>query len=288
MSGLPDEVAARVAAVAGRPLRRVTEVGGGCINRGARVACDGREVFVKWRQGSPAGFFEAEADGLRRLAATGTVRVPEVLRVDDDGAVGSLVLGWIEPGSDRGAAQADAGRRLALLHAERGLAPGLERDNFIGSLCQDNAGGVRGAWLPFFRARRLLALSEGLPPGTRRRLESLPLERWLDEPTGGCALLHGDLWGGNLICGARAQGWVIDPAVYAGHPEVDLAMTRLFGGFGAHFYDAYQEVAGRFDRELDARLELLNLYPLLVHTRLFGGGYLAQVEGILGRYGRRG
>jgi fructosamine-3-kinase len=221
---------------------------------------------------------------LARLAATGTVRVPEVLGVLA-GATPALVLAHVAAGPPSGSAMADAGRRLAQMHARRGLAPGLARDNFIGSLPQDNGAVGDGRWLTFLRQRRLEPLSDGLPGRVRRRLEALDLEAVLDEPAGGCALLHGDLWGGNLLCGEDGAGWVIDPAVYAGHPEVDLAMTRLFGGFDGRFYAAYQEVAGPFDRELDARLAVLNLIPLLVHVRLFGGSYLGQVESTLARYG---
>ncbi len=284
---LPPVVARRVERATGRTVTRVVPVGGGCINHGARVELAGRAVFAKWRAGTPPGFFAAEADGLRRLAATDTVRVPEVLDVSDDGAVGSLVMTWVRDGRDRRSAMEDAGRRLARLHGLRGRSPGLDRDNVVGALAQQNTPPSDGQWLTFFRRRRLGALAHALPGGLRRRLEGLPLEAWLGEPEGGCALLHGDLWGGNVVIGDGGEGWLVDPAVYAGHPEVDLAMTRLFGGFDERFYAAYQEVAGPFGPGLDARLDLLNLYPLLVHVHLFGGGYVSQVEAVVSRYGGR-
>ena len=280
MTGLPPEVGGG----GGGKSRRA---GGGCINEAAVVQTDRGSVFVKWKHGAPAGFFDAEADGLSRLAATDTVLVPEVIAVrDGPPGPGAIVMQLLDEGPKSPGAMADAGRRLAELHARRGAAPGLERDNYIGSLPQENGPTSQGSWLSFFFEKRLVAPASGLPETTRRLIDSFPVDKLLDEPRGGCALLHGDLWGGNLLCTRGGEGWLVDPAVYAGHPEVDLAMTRLFGGFSEAFYGAYQEVAGRFDSGLSDRLEVLNLYPLLVHARLFGGGYLSQVDQVLRRYGR--
>jgi fructosamine-3-kinase len=281
-------VAELVEAITGQAPVAASAVAGGCINQAARVQTATGALFVKWRSGSPPGFFEVEADGLRRLAETGTVRVPAVLGFRDGGACGAIAMRWIEPGPSTGSAMADAGRRLARLHGERGLDPGLARDNVIGALPQPNEARPAERWLPFFRRQRVGALASGLSPRVRRKLEAFPFERFLDEPEGGCALLHGDLWSGNLVCDADGGGWLVDPAVYAGHPEVDLAMTRLFGGFAPAFYDAYQEVAGPLDREWLDRAEVLNLYPLLVHVHLFGGGYERQVEAVLDRFGGGG
>jgi len=260
------------------------------------------------------GFFEAEADGLTRLREAGAqagaraaggqaLRVPEVLLVEDHASEGwgVLVLELLAPAPATPAVMEQAGRALASLHAQRGGGPGLEVDNFIGSLPQDNRpapgdeGAGAGSWRAFFRARRVEPLLGALPAQVRRRVEGLDFDALLDEPDGGCALLHGDLWGGNLVAGSRVGGagtgepsaWFIDPAVYRGHPEVDLAMTQLFGGFSTRFYDAYQEVAGPFDAELPQRLEVLNLYPLLVHATLFGGAYVAQVDRLARRFGGR-
>ena len=277
---LPAPVGGLVEEALGAPARAASPVGGGCINHAARVETAQGVAFVKWRRGAPADFFPAEAAGLERLASTGTVRVPEVLAVSTAG----IVMTWIEPARDRERAMVDGGRRLAMLHEERGLTPGLDENGYLGSLPQDNTPPSDGRWLTFFRERRLGLLAHVLSADSRRRLERLPLESLLEEPDRGSALLHGDLWGGNMVCGPGGRGWLVDPAVYAGHPEVDLAMTRLFGGFDSGFYDAYQEVAGTFDPGLDDRLDLLNLYPLLVHVHLFGGGYAAQVDGILRRY----
>ena len=270
--------------------------GGGSINAAAVVDAGPVRVFAKWHLRPPPGFFAAEADGLARLRATGTVRTPDVLACDDRAGagqdpagppLGALLLDYHPPAAPSPAAHAAAGRALARLHAQRAPSPGLERDNYLGVLSQPNAPATRPGWIAFFRERRLAPLASALPLPLRRRLDALDLDALLTEPAGGCALLHGDLWAGNLLLPAAGDPLFIDPAVYRGHPEVDLAMTRLFGGFGPSFLAAYEDVAGRSEPGLDARLDVLNLYPLLVHVHLFGAGYLREIEATLDRYGRR-
>ncbi|MEZ4268664.1 MAG: fructosamine kinase family protein [Myxococcota bacterium] len=282
---LPRGVRERVEAVAGARVGRVTAVGGGCISQAARVSTGAGDLFVKWHDAPPPGLFRAEATGLSRLADAGGVRVPGVLGFSDSPGAACIVMEWIDhaPGP-RDAALADAGRGLASLHAARGRPPGLDVDTLIGTLPQANSPVAGAGWLDFFRQRRLAPLADSLPSATRRRLDALPLEALLDEPDGGCALLHGDLWSGNFIASSGGRGYLVDPAVYAGHPEVDLAMTRLFGGFGEPFEAAYREVSGPWPPGFDDRAALLNLYPLLVHVRLFGGAYVAQVDSTLRRF----
>lgn len=282
---LPESARALVERVTGGSVTAVRAAGGGSINEAAAVDAGGRTVFVKWHHDPPAGFFAAEADGLARLAATRTVATPTVLACEDGARLGVLVLSYHPPARSTQRSMAAAGRALAQLHGHRGMAPGLDRDNFMGAVPQCNMAAASPGWIAFFRERRLGALASALPAPMRRGIERLDLDALLTEPDGGCALLHGDLWGGNLLSTDRDEVLFIDPATYRGHPEVDLAMTRLFGGFTPAFYDAYQEVAGRFDADLDARLEVLNLYPLLVHVHLFGGGYVRQVEAVVRRYG---
>ncbi|MCB9733491.1 MAG: fructosamine kinase family protein [Deltaproteobacteria bacterium] len=283
---LPTPVADAVERLLGARPERAERVGGGSINEAAHVVAGGRDAFVKWHRRAPAGFFEAEADGLARLRATDSVRVPEVLGLAVGEDVAVLALSWHPPASPSAARWREAGEALARLHAVRGPRPGLERDNVMGAVPQDNRAVAGGSWIAFFRERRLRPLLGDLPAALRARVEALDLEALLTEPEGGARLLHGDLWAGNLHHAVSGPIFV-DPAVYFGHPEVDLAMTRLFGGFPAPFHDAYHGVAGRPDRDLDARLEVLNLYPLLVHVRLFGGGYVRDVERIVDRYGGR-
>ncbi len=285
MSRLPEPVALEViAATDATPISWVP-VAGGSINQAARVdLSDGRTVFCKWHERAPEGFFRAEADGLHRLAATGTVRVPTIVGLRDDPAGTSvLILDYIDASTaPDDASMADLGRTLAALHAQAGKPPGLQEANFIGSLPQPNET-IEG-WVEFFVERRLKPLSAALDGATRRKLLGLNFEQLLSEPAGGCSLLHGDLWAGNALTTDRGLGYVIDPAVYAGHPEVDLAMTRLFGGFSEAFYAGYQTVSGPFDAGLDERLDLYNLYPLLVHVNLFGGAYVRQVARTVERF----
>jgi protein-ribulosamine 3-kinase len=291
---LPERVRAVVRQATGAEVTSVRRVSGGSINEAAAIGAGRQMVFAKWHAGAPPGFFEAEVDGLERLGAAG-LRVPEVIAVDEAASPSVLVLSYVEtsPSNAVGSrsAMADAGRALATLHASRGFEPGLERDNFIGLVPQSNgvqpneSQGRQGSWVEFFRTHRVGALASVLSPQQRTQLGRLDLEQLLTEPVDGCALLHGDLWGGNLLADPAGAAWFVDPAVYWGHPEVDLAMTRLFGGFDPSFYGAYQNIAGRFDTGLDARLEVLNLYPLLVHAHLFGGSYVGQVASIIQRYG---
>lgn len=262
-----------------RPLS-ARPVGGGCIHEAGRIETPSGSYFAKWNTSAAPGMFQLEADGLGQLAQTSTVAVPNVILQTEQ----VLGLSWIEPTADRQRPMREAGRQLARLHEQRGRRPGAERDGYIGTLQQSNQTHEAMGWIEFFRVHRVEALTHHLQPGLRARIEGLDLERLLDEPAGGCALLHGDLWGGNIVCGADGSGWFVDPATYSGHPEVDLAMTTLFGGFPDEFYDAYQEVSGPFDREIQERMQVLNIYPLLVHVALFGGGYQTQLDAIARRF----
>lgn len=266
--------------------------GGGDINDAFQLAlADGRRVFAKLNERAPAGFFEAEARGLRWLAAAGALELPEVLGVGDGegGASPFLLLEWIEPAPRGPGFDERLGQGLAALHRASAPAFGLDHDNFIALLPQDNRS--ESTWAAFYRSRRLEPLFErarqrGFWDRTLDRardelLARLPELAGPDEPP---ARLHGDLWGGNLHVGARGQPVLIDPAVYAGHREIDLAMMRLFGGFGERVFDAYaaSHPLAPGHRE---RVALYQLYPLLVHLCSFGMGYLGQVKRCLARYG---
>ena len=200
-------------------------------------------------------------------------------------ALSVIVMEYVATGPRSSEAMERAGRSLARLHGCRGYTAGLDEENFIGTLPQRNAQSPSDSWRDFFLERRIAPFLPGLPTGIRGRLESLDIVGLLDEPIGGCCLVHGDLWSGNLLFPDGEEPCFIDPAVYFGHHEVDLAMTRLFGGFDARFYAAYQEIHGAFDSGLEDRLALLNLYPLLVHATLFGAGYFAQIEETLRHFG---
>jgi fructosamine-3-kinase len=244
------------------------------------------EAFVKTASGFHAGVLAAEADGLRALAATRTVRVPEILVVGEEDATAFLALERLELRRRGGGAA--LGRALAALH--RAPAPGgaagdrygWSRDNWIGGTPQAN--GWRDDWCAFFLDRRLapqLALAAGngydgeLQRDGERLLAVLPTLLHGHDPAP--SLLHGDLWSGNAATLADGTPAVFDPAVYVGDREADLAMSQLFGGFDGDFYRAYADawpLAGGYRM----RRELYNLYHVLNHLNLFGGGYLAQAR----------
>ncbi|HTV23563.1 MAG TPA: fructosamine kinase family protein, partial [Polyangiaceae bacterium] len=239
---------------------------------------------------APSGFFEAEARGLRWLAAPGAIELPAVLAVGDGegGASPFLLLEWIEPGARVKDFDERLGQGLAALHRAGAPAFGLDHDNFIALLPQANRSAP--TWAAFYGTRRLEPLFElarqrgcwdGALDRSCERLSSR-LERLVgpEEPP---ARLHGDLWGGNSHVGARGQPVLIDPAVYAGHREIDLAMMRLFGGFGPRVFDAYAESFPLAPGHRE-RVELYQLYPLLVHLCSFGTGYLGQVKRCIERY----
>lgn len=278
-------------AALGAEVRGARPVSGGDVNRAWRVAlADGTDVFAKSRDDAPAGFFEREAEGLAWLA---DVDAPEVPTTPAVRAVGPpeapfLALEWIEPGPPQRDFDARLGRGLAALHASGAPSFGLGCDNWIGPLPQENA--PLPTWAEFYAERRLRpqlrrARDAGrLDAGCAARLERL-CERLADlvgDPEAP-ARLHGDLWGGNLLRDARGLPCLVDPAVYGGHREVDLAMMRLFGGFAERTVAAYRE-AFPLAPGADERVPLYQLYPLLVHVNLFGGGYAASVERAASRY----
>jgi fructosamine-3-kinase len=281
-----DPVVQAVEAALGSRVERWRRVSGGDINQAhSAELSDGRTVFVKSNDRAPAGMFAAEARGLAWLAEARALRVPAVLAQGHD----FLVIENIEAGDPCRDHDEELGRGLARLHASGAPTFGLDHDNFIGRLDQQNS--PRGTWADFYRARRLepqlrLALGGGLAsPSMRRGFERiLPRLEDLVGPEEKPARLHGDLWGGNAIVDERGMPCLIDPAVYGGHREVDLAMMKLFGGFDARVFAAYEEAfplaAGH-----EARVPLYQLYFLMVHVNLFGGSYVRQVETVLAAIG---
>lgn len=265
-------------------------LGGGDINDAYRVALgDGRTVFVKANARASRAMFPAEARGLRWLAEAQALRVPDVLAVSSEGGGGPafLALEYLEPAPRQPGFDEALGRGLAALHRHGANRFGLDHDNFIGRLPQSNT--PADDWATFYRDRRLspqltMADERGL---SSRRMRS-GFDRLFDRldglvgPAEPPARLHGDLWGGNLHVDDRGAPSLIDPAVYGGHREMDLAMMRLFGGFGSAVFEAYDEAHPLADGHED-RVPLYQLYPLMVHVNLFGGGYVGSVERALAR-----
>lgn len=276
----------RVASIAG-----ADRVGGGCINPSARIETDdGEAFFLKWNAETP-GLFVPEADGLRALAgalegageAAAGLRVPAVRGVGrGEEGPGWLLLEFVPRGRPADDYAERLGRGLAALHRRRDGGWGWEGDNYIGSLPQSNE--PRSSWAEFWAEERLRpqlrrAHDAGFFQESRadwkRLLEGVE-ERTRPAEAEGPSLLHGDLWSGNVYPGPAGEPVLVDPAVYRGHREVDLAMTELFGGFSPGFYRAYRRARPLPAGYEERRRALYQLYPLLVHVNLFGAGYVGR------------
>jgi fructosamine-3-kinase len=249
---------------------------------------DGRVLAVKARREHSRADLLLEAYMLDELARQSELPVPRAHVAEKD----LLVMDFIDNdgGSITPAVERHAAELIAALHATPRPTFGYARDTLIGPLAQPNPRSDR--WIPFFREHRLLfmaraAESEGrLPSSMRARLERLAekLDDYLLEPAHP-ALLHGDLWTGNvLVRGDRIAGFV-DPAIYYGHPEIELAFTTMFGTFGSAFFDAYEALLPLEPGFHELRSDLYKLYPTLVHVRLFGESYLGAIDRTLSRLG---
>jgi fructosamine-3-kinase len=267
-------------------------IGGGCINPAAEVELtDGSSYFLKWNEDAPPDLFGAEAAGLEALGVCGRIRIPEVIaHSSKTSETGWLLLELIERGSPSRRYGEELGAGLARLHdVSRGDEHGWEIPNYIGPLPQTNE--ASGSWATFWWEARLAPrLEEALEMGRLRGMEEDwavlrdALEEWLaDAEVDGHSLLHGDLWSGNVMPDAAGAPVLVDPAVYRGHREVDLAMTELFGGFGQAFHRAYEAVWPLRPGYRERRRDVYQLYPLLVHVVLFGGSYEASVRASLAR-----
>ena len=258
-------------------------MGGGCINHASTVSDGVRQFFVKHNAATQADMFAAEARGLAVLDAAAALRVPAPICHGVAADRAFLVLEYVTLGA-RGDAGA-LGDGLARQHAVTGPQFGWERDNTIGSTPQQNAG--CGDWPTFWRDRRLhfqlrLAAANGHGGALQRKGERLLVDigAFFSGYTPRPALLHGDLWSGNYAFDTDGRPVIFDPAVYFGDRETDLAMTELFGGFPPAFYSAYR-AAAPLDAGYAVRKSLYNLYHVLNHLNLFGGGYRGQAERML-------
>ncbi|MGH8378150.1 MAG: fructosamine kinase family protein, partial [Gammaproteobacteria bacterium] len=249
-----------------------------------RVSCGDSAWFVKTAPDA-RDVFDAEAGGLKALAGCNAVRIPQVLGAGEQNGEAFLIMEWLSLTRETGTAAARLGEQLARQHQSLGKHFGWRRNNFIGATPQFNT--PEKDWVKFFREHRLdfqlrLAAENGyrgaLQEQGARLLEVLPafFQGYSPQPS----LLHGDLWGGNWGALETGEPVIFDPAVYYGDREADIAMTELFGGFGQEFYLAYNAV-WPLDRGYKLRRDLYNLYHLLNHLNLFGGGYLCQTEQLL-------
>ena len=263
-------------------------VGGGSINETYRVESGDQVFFCKIN--SAAKFpqlFEKESRGLELLSRHDIIRTPKVHDSFEEGEMQVLILEWIPEGERTGPFWKRFGEQLARVHGIKSAVYGLHDDNYMGSVPQSNS--TSSSWSQFFSEQRLgpmviRCVDKGLL-STRdiKRFEEVSnrLESIFDKSAP--SLLHGDLWSGNFMCGAGEIPVLIDPAVYYGHPSVDLAMTTLFGGFDARFYDAYQYHQA-FPSNYKEQWSIANLYPLLIHLYLFGSSYLSRIEHTLKKF----
>lgn len=263
-------------------------VHGGDINEAYRLGTTVGQFFIKLN--SAANFpqmFEKEANGLKAISEASGFYVPQIIGNGKSSDHAFLLLEWIEKGTPSASFWDDFGKQLANLHQTTNDHFGWKENNYIGSLEQINE--WNNSWCEFFVLNRLELQLKWARDKGRVDVSSLKnfdllfhqLERLF--PTEPPALLHGDLWSGNYMVDRLGSSVLVDPAVYYGHREIDLAMTRLFGGFNDQMYHAYQEVYP-LEKDWEDRVDLCNLYPLLVHVNLFGGGYIAQAEQIIKRF----
>lgn len=275
---------------------------GGDINEAFRLTLDdGTSLFMKSNAPNLLPAFEAEEAGLQAIAGIGAIGTVKVLGIgtDPDG-FSFLLQEFVTPGKKNRDYWERLGAELYAMH--RAPMPsensensdnkenkfGFGADNYIGSRRQKNT--WTDEWIPFFRDCRLRpqlkAAERWLDQRDRKLADSLleHLDQYLIEPEAP-SLIHGDLWAGNVMTGSDGRAWIIDPAAYYGHPEADLAMTELFGGFAPDFYDSYFPCA-KMEAGYQDRKDIYNLYHLLNHLNLFGVSYLSSVQRILRRYGR--
>ena len=285
-------------------VTRMDSVAGGDINLAYRVRLScGTDIFVKTNSLSNEDFFAAEAKGLAALSSVNEIGVPEILGRGSDQEKGYsfLALEYIESSPRISSYWETFGHELAMLHraktaaftvagensAGRDGVYGFSEDNYIGASPQKNR--PMEKWTDFYRERRLmpqLSMAERyLSPEIRKKADRLlgHLEDYMREPKFP-SLLHGDLWSGNMICGPDGKAWIIDPAVYVGDFEADLAMTQLFGSLPERFYDAYSEVNPIDRKGYRERKGLYDLYHMLNHLNLFGRAYLGSVVSIIRQY----
>ena len=280
------QIAAEIAKVTGEPweIENFRSVSGGCINQGYAVTGKGRTYFVKVNQPSQVEMFAAEALGLEQMLKTQTIRVPQPICWGIADQSSFIVMEWLEFGRGSSSqAWEEMGRQLAAMHKASGPNQfGWDCNNTIGSTPQINTWNPN--WADFFAEHRIgyqlqLARRRGGNFGDRNQIVAAVRDCLADrkpQPS----LVHGDLWSGNAAVMTSGEPVILDPATYYGDREVDLAMTELFGGFPAGFYRGYNQVWS-LDEGYQQRKTIYNLYHILNHFNLFGGGYGAQASGML-------
>ncbi len=268
-------------------LVRAEPVSGGCINNGVMLGTSQGSYFLKWNSDDVADMFDKEFQGLKILREQRVIPIPEPYFTGNIPGVSYLILEYVESGRRSPDFWRNFGEKLASLHKISTDHFGLDHNNYIGSLPQLNE--WHEGWIDFLIEKRLLPQ---LKIGQRNGFISNKLMNQFNEffkklseliPNESASLLHGDLWSGNVITGADGFVCLIDPAVYYGNREIEIAFTRLFGGFDREFYDQYNELLP-LGSGFEHRIDIHNLYPLLVHVNLFGTSYLSGIVRTLNKY----
>jgi fructosamine-3-kinase len=264
-------------------IANTKSVGGGCINQGYQVSGNSTEYFVKLNQASQVEMFVAEAIGLKQMYATQTITVPQPIcwGIADNSSY--IVLQWLDLKGGSSQSWTQMGHQLAAMHREgTNKSFGWERNNTIGSTPQINT--WTDNWADFFAQHRIgyqlkLAKRRGGNFGDPNQVIKAVRDKLADRQLQ-ASLVHGDLWSGNAAITKDGKPVILDPATYYGDRETDIAMTELFGGFPRAFYDGYNE-AWQLDSGYQQRKSIYNLYHVLNHFNLFGGGYGSQAQRII-------
>ena len=266
-------------------LANTKSVSGGCINQGYKITGNNNtEYFVKLNQASQVEMFAAEALGLKQMYATETITVPQPICWGTAANSSYIVLQWLDLGRGNDRSWTQMGRQLAAMHREgKSNRFGWERNNTIGSTPQINT--QTDNWADFFAEHRIgyqlkLAKHRGGFPDTNK-VKSAVRDKLADRQPE-ASLVHGDLWSGNAAIATDGAPVILDPATYYGDRETDIAMTELFGGFPAAFYNGYNQ-AWQLDSGYQQRKSIYNLYHVLNHFNIFGGGYANQAKRIIGQ-----
>ncbi|CAN5891648.1 fructosamine kinase family protein [soil metagenome] len=270
-------------------LLAASPVYGGSINSCFLLETDKGNFFLKENDTHVfPGMFEAEKKGLTVLKKANAFSIPEVISIHEQNGFSMLLMEWLEKKESAQDKMAwhNAGKKLALLHKNTAASFGLDHHNYIGSLAQRNS--QHATWPGFFSPERILPQLK--LAFDDKKIDAVLLKKGenfctaLEEifPLEAPSLLHGDLWSGNFFFSKKGPA-IFDPAVYYGHREMDLGMTKLFGGFDPAFYDGYQDEFP-LEKNWKSRTDFCNLYPLLVHVNLFGGSYVEDVKGVLQKF----
>lgn len=266
----------------------ILPVSGGDISNSYKINSYKRRYFIKTNQSKDAlTMFQAEAFALDLIRSTDTIKTPEVLFCDTFQESSFLIMEFIENKSPSNQDFENLGTKLSQLHQITSEDFGLNENNFIGSLFQSNK--PNSSWVEFYTKERLLPQLQLAKQNGLLSNNECPSENVMTELLGNLfqnvkpSLVHGDLWSGNYLIAKDGTPFLIDPATYYGHHEVDIAMSKLFGGFGEDFYKAYYNILCA-DTKTNSRLEIYQLYYLLVHLNLFGKSYYNSVIWILKKY----